>query len=73
LQTGLFSRCIRCNVELGAVKDKQAVAERVHPNVLSRHERFFACPRCGTIFWHGSHVANTCRKLGLPPPAATAP
>jgi uncharacterized protein len=61
----LFSRCIRCNVELAALEDKREVAARVHPNVLARNERFFQCPHCGTVFWHGSHVVNSCRKLGL--------
>ena len=66
--TGLFSRCIRCNVGLDALPDKQSAEARVHPNVYLRQDRFFRCPHCGTIFWHGSHVANTCRKLNLPLP-----
>lgn len=70
-QAGLFSRCIRCNVPLQTVADKTAVAAHVHPNVYLRHSRFFTCPRCRTVFWRGSHVFNTCRKLGLPPPAGT--
>jgi len=68
LATGLFTRCIRCNVEL-VPAPPEAVAARVLAAVRSRHQHFFACPRCGTVFWHGSHVANTCRKLGLAPPA----
>jgi uncharacterized protein with PIN domain len=70
-QTGLdtrsrvFSKCIRCNVFLDSVADKKEIEDRVHPNVYSRHEKFFRCPSCGTVFWHGSHVSNTCRKLGL--------
>ena len=71
-QAGLFSHCLRGNVELGAVTDKQAVASRIHPNVYARQERFFTCPRCGTVFRHGRHVANTRRKLGLTPPALPA-
>ena len=65
---GLFRKCIRCNVALEAVPDRNEVAPRVHPNVLARHERFQRCPHCGTVFWFGSHVDNTCRKLGLPRP-----
>ena len=61
----LFSRCIRCNVVLEAVPAKKQIEELVHPNVYKRHERFFRCPDCGTVFWHGSHVENTLRKLGL--------
>lgn len=62
-QTGLFSRCIRCNVPLTPVSDTADIRQRVHPNVFLRHQRFFTCPNCRTVFWHGSHVLNTRRKL----------
>lgn len=61
-----FSRCIRCNVILEPVRDKNSIRDRVHPNVFLRYEHFFTCPRCATVFWKGSHVRNTCRKLGIP-------
>ena len=64
----LFAKCIRCNVLLENVPDKEQVRSRVHPNVAERHDQFYRCPNCATVFWHGSHVRNTCRKLGLPPP-----
>ena len=67
-QCALFARCIRCNVLIESVSDKEQIRSRVHPNVLERYEKFTRCPNCGTVFWHGSHVRNTCRKLGLPPP-----
>lgn len=60
-----FTRCIRCNVELGRVPDPEAVRARVEPAVFETQREFFTCPKCATVFWHGSHVANTCRKLGL--------
>lgn len=65
----LFSRCIRCNVALEPVPDKTTVRDRVHPNVYQRYNRFYTCPRCATVFWKGSHVRNTCRKLGIESPA----
>jgi uncharacterized protein with PIN domain len=71
-RSALFSRCIRCNEALVSLPDKEAAKGQVHPNVLIRQERFFRCPHCGTIFWHGSHVANTCRKLELEPPLETS-
>jgi len=61
----LFSKCIRCNVFLDQVPDKSEVADSVHPNVLARYDVFHRCPRCGTVFWQGSHVLNTCRKLEI--------
>lgn len=62
---GLFTKCIRCNVFLEKVNDKEKIRPKVHPNVFARFADFFTCPQCGTVFWQGSHVANTCRKLGL--------
>lgn len=61
----LFTRCLRCNVELAAVADPAAVRDRVPPRVFAAQARFTVCPACGRIFWSGSHVRNTCRKLGL--------
>jgi hypothetical protein len=61
-----FTQCIRCNRLLDAVADKAEIRERVHPNVWARFDHFFRCPACGTVFWRGSHVGNTSRKLGLP-------
>jgi len=64
----LFSKCIRCNVFLEKVSDNEKIRVFVHPNVYARFDSFFACPKCGTVFWKGTHVANTCRKLGLTTP-----
>lgn len=64
----LFTRCIRCNVEL-LDAPAELVAQRVPECVRERHLRFFTCPRCGTVFWRGTHVVNTCTKLGLPGPS----
>ena len=61
----LFSKCIRCNVVLDDVLDKKEIKAGVHPNVYQRYDQFYRCPSCRTIFWKGSHVRNTRRKLGL--------
>jgi uncharacterized protein with PIN domain len=63
----LFSKCIRCNVALDQVETKETIKAKVHPNVYAGYDRFYTCPRCGTVFWKGSHVRNTCRKLGIGP------
>ena len=60
-----FSRCIRCNLPLVAV-EREAIRGRVPPGVFEGYRRFFTCASCETVFWRGSHVRNTCRKLGLP-------
>ena len=61
----LFSRCIRCNVVLIPVENKESIRKSVHPNVYKRYDHFFTCPHCHTVFWKGSHVRNSCKKLGL--------
>ena len=63
----LFSRCIRCNVELEELAELGDEVARVPPRVRARHERFWRCPSCATVFWRGTHVQNTCRKLGIRP------
>jgi hypothetical protein len=67
LDTHPFTRCIRCNVELRPALPEEVEA-RVLPAVQARQRLFFTCQSCGTVFWLGSHVANTCRKLGVVPP-----
>jgi len=67
----LFTRCIRCNVELALLEGRGEWTSRVPPRVLERHARFWTCPACGTIFWRGTHVANTCAKLGIVSPEDT--
>jgi hypothetical protein len=65
-RTRMFTRCIRCNVELSEVEKDEALAARVPARTFASYARFYTCPSCGTIFWKGSHVRNTCRKLRLP-------
>jgi uncharacterized protein with PIN domain len=64
-QVLLFTRCIRCNVELVALAKDDALRARVHAATFASYAHFYGCPACGTVFWKGSHVRNTCRKLGL--------
>jgi len=66
IRTFLFSRCIKCNLMLDKVADKAEIRAAVHPNVYESFDQFFKCQGCGTVFWLGSHVRNTCAKLKLP-------
>ena len=65
-QARLFTRCIRCNVELAPLPRDASLAARVPERVLASYRQFWTCPGCRTVFWKGSHVRNTCAKLGLP-------
>lgn len=49
-----LNRCYHCNAELVAV-EKEEVKERIPPMVYIYGEDFTLCPRCGKIYWKGSH------------------
>ncbi|MFZ0242771.1 MAG: Mut7-C RNAse domain-containing protein [Desulfobacterales bacterium] len=50
-----FSRCLLCNTPTAAV-DRKAVRHRVPDYVWESQARFCHCPRCGKIYWPGSHT-----------------
>lgn len=49
-----FSRCLRCNRELGPVA-KDAIRDRLPPRAGEFYHRFWICDRCGRVYWEGSH------------------
>jgi uncharacterized protein with PIN domain len=52
-----FTRCNRCNEALEGVSLDE-VGEQVPARVRARHREFRRCPRCGRVYWAGSHVAR---------------
>ncbi len=50
----MYTRCSICNAALEAVARPEARG-RVPEYVFIRHERFVRCPRCGRIYWPGTH------------------
>jgi uncharacterized protein with PIN domain len=50
-----FRRCIRCNTLLRPV-DKETVLDRLQPLTRRYFETFHICPKCGQVYWKGSHV-----------------
>lgn len=57
-----FSRCLLCNEELKAVS-KAEVEGKVPDFILESYDRFHTCPRCGRIFWPGSHLQRMKKEL----------
>ena len=51
---GASPRCMACNAPLQSVS-REAVRDRVPPYVARTHEVFNCCPKCGKIYWKGSH------------------
>jgi hypothetical protein len=60
-----FTRCLRCNEPI--VPAAKAEVERLVPEyVLENRENFSRCPRCGRVYWRGTHTEralDTIRKL----------
>lgn len=57
-----LTRCLRCNEVLRPV-DKADVARRLLPRTKRYYEEFWACPRCGRVYWEGSHAAHMRRTV----------
>ena len=61
-ETLFFTRCILCNEPVDPIP-----AEEVHgkvPEYIFRSVgEFTACPKCGRIYWEGSHLGRVKRRL----------
>ena len=58
----LMTRCTKCNGQLETV-GREAVAGRVPERVLDIRTEFYLCPKCGQIYWKGTHWDNIRRRL----------
>lgn len=50
----VFTRCLSCN-DLLEPADPATLAGIVPPYVLKTQRSFVRCPRCGSLFWAGTH------------------
>jgi uncharacterized protein with PIN domain/sulfur carrier protein ThiS len=57
----LFTRCLDCNEALVRVS-RVSVLDRLPASVAETCSEFSRCPRCGGVFWRGSHW-ETMRRL----------
>jgi hypothetical protein len=58
----LFGRCLRCNEPLMAV-DPEVARATVPPWVARTQEEFRRCPKCGRIYWPGTHASRMRERL----------
>jgi len=58
----LLSRCTICNLEVEEI-EKSMVRGKVPEHVWKSHEKFWICPRCGRIYWMGSHWDNMKKRI----------
>ena len=59
-----FSLCLVCNEKLQPLPRRRARLA-VPPGVARRYRRFRSCPRCGRVYWRGSHWEHLRRLLRL--------
>ncbi|NPA49121.1 MAG: hypothetical protein GXO20_04010 [Thermodesulfobacteria bacterium] len=57
-----FSLCLPCNERLEEIS-KEEVFGLVPDHVYETQRRFRRCPRCGRIYWPGSHHSLMKRRL----------
>ena len=57
-----FSRCILCNEGLLEVT-REEVRDIVPPFVFQSQEEFWRCPRCGKVYWPGTHHDHMMKSL----------
>jgi len=57
-----FTRCTRCNTLLQPVT-KAAVLPLLEPKTRRYYNEFFQCPRCGQVYWPGSHREHILEKM----------
>jgi uncharacterized protein with PIN domain len=61
-KAGMFTRCIICNMELVEV-DKSRIKDKVPEYVFKTQEDFITCPKCGRVYWQGTHWGNVQQTL----------
>jgi len=57
-----FTLCLECNCPL-MEKSREEVKDRVPPYVYKTQSQYMECPKCGRIYWRGTHWEAMTRKL----------
>ncbi len=57
-----LDRCAHCGAKLVSVR-KEDVRERIPPRAYDSAYDFTLCPRCGALFWKGTHYSGMIRTL----------
>jgi uncharacterized protein len=58
----IFRICLKCNERLFTVR-KEEVHDLVPPYVFANCSEYNKCPRCQSIYWHGTHQRNALQFL----------
>jgi len=57
-----LSLCLKCNCRIAEIS-RDSIRERVPARVYATFEQFYACPKCGRVYWPGSHYQRMKAKL----------
>lgn len=57
-----FRRCTLCNVPVDPARREDVLAE-LPEKVRALETELFRCPACRKLYWSGTHVENTLKKL----------
>jgi uncharacterized protein len=57
-----MTRCLACNLRLKRLSRKNA-RNLVAPFVFERASAFSICPRCGRVYWPGTHFGDMDKRL----------
>lgn len=57
-----LSRCLECNVELEP-RPRALVRDSLPAHVRATQTSFSQCPRCGRVYWPGSHWARIQKRI----------
>jgi len=58
-----FTRCLRCNDPI-VPAPREEVERDVPDHVRQTQESFSRCPRCGRVYWRGTHTERALEELG---------
>jgi len=56
------SRCPKCNTQINPLS-KEEVKDRVPQSTIRYYDEFWGCPKCGNVYWQGSHWKKINRTL----------
>ena len=59
----LFTRCLRCNESLNEASPEE-VRSLVPDYVFRTQREFRVCPKCGGVYWPGTHRERAMKTLG---------
>jgi hypothetical protein len=61
-EKNLFTRCSVCNTPILKI-EKEKVRGKVPPYIYETQTDFSYCPKCGRIYWQGTHLKLIMKKI----------